>query len=150
VFVQFGGVVGVDSQKQVELLVFALQLLETTKASINNGLSFESQSIVDHFFSVFNANLLASMLCRFFSVKTKLFSLAINLLVWNLGSHSHSNRVKPPMIFPRSCQKSQFECLHDHHIGRQILLLSNHRDCPIPQGKTARFGTLRRSLERLK
>jgi hypothetical protein len=58
-FCLFSSVVSLvdDSQKAVEVLVFVLQLSETTKASTNDGLRLESQSIALCFFSTFNQNL---------------------------------------------------------------------------------------------
>jgi hypothetical protein len=41
-----------------------------------HGPHVESQSIAHHFPSAFSANLLAGMLCGFFSVKRKLFRLS--------------------------------------------------------------------------
>jgi hypothetical protein len=70
----------------------------------------EIQKIALSFFSDFSANFLAGKMCRFFSVKRKLFKLgsalkqllfpSASLAVSSLSSDSHSTGVKPPKMFP--------------------------------------------------
>jgi hypothetical protein len=77
----------VDAEpRPVQLSVFALQSSETAMPSSepNAGPHEERQKIANCFFSAFNVNCFARVLCGFFSVKRKLFRLLSHLkqLFW--------------------------------------------------------------------
>jgi hypothetical protein len=72
-----------NSQNEVELLVFALQLSETIKQSTNDGLSFESHSIVLLFLGLQRKSPHPNVV-RISQRENKTLLTDINVFVWSL------------------------------------------------------------------